>query len=134
MLVRNRIPVLLQETLDLVRDIERVMCDCERGLSEARLLEDLLVLGLVQLVVQLLQEGRVRAGRETRLFIEEGEDTEFAFDDVDTGLVVGELDECPVDLLADVLVLLKLEDVRVELVGTSIIHPRTVHVDSRTVC
>ena len=63
-----------------------------------------------------MKERRVRAGREPRLFIEEGEDTEFAFDDVDTRLVVGELDECPVNLIADVFVLLELEDVRVELI------------------
>ena len=80
-----------------------------------RLLEDLLVLRLVQLVIQLLEEGRVGARREARFFVQEREDTEFAFDHIDTRLVVGELDERPVDLLANVLVLLKLEDVRIEL-------------------
>lgn len=115
MLVRNRIPILLQEALCLVRDIVRVVGNCKRRVAEPWLLEDVLVFGLQKLGVELLEERRITAGGQPGLFVEEREDTELALNDVDTRLVVGEVDEGPVDLFLDVLLLFQLEDVRVEL-------------------
>ena len=115
MLVRNRIPVLLQEALRLVRDIVRVVSNGERRVAEPWLLEDILVLGLGKLIIKLRQERWICSCRETGLFIKQSQDTQLAFDDVNAGLVIGEFDESPVNLLADVLLLLEFEDVCVEL-------------------
>jgi len=118
-LVRDGVAVLLEEALGLVRDVERVVGDREGVVAEAWLLEHLGVLGLdADGRVQLLEEVGVRARREARLLVEEREDAELALDEVDRRLVVGVVDEGPVDLLADVLLLLELEDVRVELRAT----------------
>ena len=52
---------------------------------------------------------------KTGLFVQKSHDPELALDDVDTRLVVGELNERPIDFLPDILFLLQLEDVLVEL-------------------
>ena len=115
MLVGDSISVLLQETLDLVCDIEGIMGNREGRVTEARLLEDVLVLGLHELIVQLLKERGIRTSWQTRFFVEQSEYTKFTLDHVDTWLVVGELDECPIDLLTNILLLFELEDVSIEL-------------------
>ncbi|KAI3483202.1 hypothetical protein L1887_53982 [Cichorium endivia] len=116
-LVWHRVLVLLDKAGAGVLDVERVVADGEAGLAEARLLEGVLELGsLVHLRVELLDEGLVGAGRQPGLLVEEREDAELALDHVDAGLVVGEVDKGPRDLLLEVLFLLELEDVVVELV------------------
>ena len=115
MLVGNGIPVLFQEALRLVRDIVRVVGNGERRVAEPWLLEDVLVFGLQKLGVELLEERRITAGGQPGLFVEEREDTELALNDVDTRLVVGEVDEGPVDLFLDVLLLFQFENMRIEL-------------------
>jgi hypothetical protein len=115
LLVRDRVAVLLNEALGLVLNVDRIVGDGERVAAKARLLEDALGLGPVELAVELLDKGGVGAGRQARLLVKEREDAELAFDDVDARLVVAEVDKRPVDLLADVLLLLELEDVRVKL-------------------
>lgn len=134
MLVRNCVPVLLEEALDLVRDVERVVRNRECRVTKSRLLEHLRVLRLAELVVQFLQEGLVGTGGETGLFVQESHDTELALDDVDAGLVVGEFDERPVDLLPHVLLLLELEHVLVELRVRSEYAPNEWTDDSTSCC
>lgn len=113
-LIGNGISILLEESLSFVRDVESVMSDGEGAGAEPRLLERG-VLGLADGRIELLDKVGVRAGGEAGFLVEEGEDAELAFDHVDRRLVVGVVDEGPVDLLADVLLLLELEDVGVEL-------------------
>ena len=113
-LVRDGVPVLLDEAFRLVRDVDGVVADGEGGLAEAWLLvEGVLVGG--EVVVQLGDELVVRAHRQARFLVEQRQHAHLAFDQVDAGLVVGEVDELPVDLLAEVLLLFELEDVLVEL-------------------
>ena len=118
MLVGHRIAILLQETLDFVGNIKSIMSNSEGSVAEPWLLENLGVLRLGELVMELLQEGLVGTRGKTRFFVEERHDTKLALDDVDARLVVGELDERPVDLLPHIFFLLKLEDVSVELTKT----------------
>src|SRR4051812_37000854 len=90
------------------------MADSESRLAESRLLVEFLLVAS-KVVVKLGAELVVRAHGQSRLFVKQRQDTQLAFDEVDTWLVVGEIDESPVDLLADVLFLLELEDMLVEL-------------------
>lgn len=115
MLIRDGIPVLIDEALNLVLDVDGVVSDSERIASKSRFLEYCLVLGRVELLVELSDKGGIRARWQSRLFVEEGEDSKFTLNDIDAWLVVGKVDECPVDFFANVLLLLKLEDVGVEL-------------------
>lgn len=115
-LVRDRVTVLLEEAVGLVRDIKSIVSDREPVVAEPRLLEDLGGFGLgPDRRVQLLDKVGVGPGGHARFLVEEREDTKFALDEVDRRLVVRVIDELPVDLLADVLLLLELEHVRVEL-------------------
>lgn len=61
------------------------------------------------------EEGYVRARSELRFFIEKGNNSQPTFDSVDTRLIIREVNERPLDALANILVLLQLEDVRIEL-------------------
>lgn len=115
MLVWNGVSVLVKEALDLVLDIDGVVGHGEGVAAKARLFEDGLVLGSVELLVKLLNEGRVGAGREARLLVEQREDAELALDNVDAGLIICVVDKGPADLLPNVLLLLELEDVGVKL-------------------
>ena len=115
MLVWNRVAVLLEEAVDLVRDFERVVGDRERGRAEPGLLKHLGVGRGADGRVELLDKVRVGPGRQSGLLVEEGQDPELAFDQVDRRLVVRVVDEGPVNLLPDVLLLLELENVCVEL-------------------
>ena len=115
MFVGDGVAVLLQEALDFVGNIKSIMSNSEGSVAEPWLLEDILVLGLGKLIIKLRQERWICSCRETGLFIKQSQDTQLAFDDVNAGLVIGEFDESPVNLLADVLLLLEFEDVCVEL-------------------
>ena len=118
MFIRHGIPVLLQETLDFVGDIQSIVSDGEGRIAKARLLENILELGFGKdLCVQFLQKCTVTAGWQPRLFVEESQHSKFAFDNVNAWLIVREIDERPVDFLLDVFLLLKFEDVGVELKG-----------------
>jgi hypothetical protein len=113
--IRHGISVLLQEALCLVRDVESIVSNGECRVAETRLLEDVLILRFSELLIQLLKERLVCAGWKAGFLVEEGENTELAFDDIDARLVVGEVDELPLDLFPDVFLLLEFEDVGVEL-------------------
>lgn len=115
MLVRYCVPILFQETLYLVRDIQSVVGNGEGRVTETWLLENLRVLWLHKLVVELLQERLIGTGRQTGFFIQQSHDTQFALDNVNARLVVREFNERPVDLLPNIFLLFELEDVLVEL-------------------
>ena len=65
-------------------------------------------------MVQLGHKLLIGTHWQTRLFVEEGENTKLALDEVNTRLVVGKVDKLPVNLLAHVLFLFELEDVGVK--------------------
>ena len=121
MFVRDSVSVLLQEAIDFVSNVQGVMSDGKRGLAEARLLVHLLVLGLWKnLSVQFLEERGIRARWHPRFFIQQRKNAEFAFDDIDARLVIGEIDELPLDFFFDIFLLLEFEDVRIELRDPSV--------------
>jgi hypothetical protein len=117
LLVRNSVAVLVDEALSFVLNIDSVVSNCELVTAKPGLLEDSLVLRLIELLVELADERRVRARREPRLLVEERKDAKLALNDVNARLVVRVVDKRPVDLFADVFLLFKLEDVSVKLVG-----------------
>jgi hypothetical protein len=117
MFIRNSISVLLQEAFDLVGDIQCIMSDREGGVAKSGFLEYCFVLRLRKLRVEFREERRVRPRGHTGFFIQESKDSEFSFDNIDTRLVVGEIDKCPVYGLSNVFLLFKFEHVRVELSG-----------------
>lgn len=94
------------------------MSNGERCIPEARFFEDLLVLWFAKLVVKLLEERRVTSRGQARFFIEKSKDAKFPFNDIDTRLIVREVNESPVDFFLDVFFLFKFEDMRVELMTT----------------
>ena len=49
MLIWNSISILLQEAFNFIRDIMRIMGNCESGIAEAGFLEDGFVLGFEKL-------------------------------------------------------------------------------------
>jgi len=63
MLVRHCVPILFDEPIGLIRNIDSVMSNRERSVAESRFLEDVLVLWFIELCVKLLEERGVRAGR-----------------------------------------------------------------------
>ncbi len=70
MLIRNSIPVLLQEAFYFIGDIQGVMSNRKSGVPESWFLEDILVLCLPKnLGVQLLQEWGIRSRRQSRFLI-----------------------------------------------------------------
>ena len=115
MLLWHNPAVLLQESVHRIRHIPRIMHDLERRIPVQVVFKHGLVRRRLELAVQLVDEGRVGAGGEARLLVEEGDDADLALDEGDAGLVVGELDGVPGDSLFDVLGLVELEDVREEL-------------------
>jgi len=117
--VRHGVSVLLQEALRLVRDVNGIVSNSECGIAETRLLENVLLLGFGKLLVQLLKERLVCAGWKAGFLVQKGENTELAFDDIDARLVVGEVDELPLDLFPDVFLLLEFEDMGIELAAGS---------------
>lgn len=48
-------------------------------------------------------------------FVEKSQNTQLPFDKIDTGLIIEEFDERPINLLSHIFFLLKLEDVLIEL-------------------
>ena len=124
MLVRNGISVLLEEAFHLICNIQGVVGDSEGRVTEPWFLINLCILRFDKLVVELLQERLIGSSGETGLFVEKCHDTELALDDVDTRLVVGELDERPIDLLPDIFFLFQLEDMLVELTRDEISEQR----------
>ena len=48
-------------------------------------------------------------------FVKKRKYAEFAFNDIDTRLIIGEIDKCPVDSLSNVFLLLELEYMGIEL-------------------
>jgi hypothetical protein len=72
LLVGHGVSVLVDEALDFVLDVDGIVGDGERVPAKPRLLKDVFVLGRVELLVELGDEGGVGSGRETRLFVEEG--------------------------------------------------------------
>ncbi len=82
------------------------MGDGESRRPETRLLKRILICRFVQLTVELLQEGGICARGQPRFFVQQGKDTEFPFDHVNTRLIIGEVYESPVDLFPDVFFLL----------------------------
>ena len=63
MLVWHGVPILLDEAINLICDIDRIMSDSERGVTKPRLLENVFVLQFVKLGVKLLEERGVGTGR-----------------------------------------------------------------------
>jgi hypothetical protein len=115
MLVRNCISILLDETFRLVSNVQSIVGNRKCRVPESRSLEHILVFGCLELGNKLGEEGLICARGKARFFIEKGENTEFAFDDIDTRLIVAKVDKGPVDLLADVLFLFEFEYMCVEL-------------------
>lgn len=68
------------------------MLNGERGLSEPGFLEELLGRD-TEALVELGDKGSIRAGGEARFFVKEVKDTEFAFNKVNTWLIVVEVNE-----------------------------------------
>ena len=56
MLIWNSVTILLEEVLDFICDIERIVRNSERSIAETGFLEDLLVFWLVELGVEFLEE------------------------------------------------------------------------------
>lgn len=119
MLIWHRISIFLQEALHFIRDVEGVMGDCESRVAESGFFKHGFVFGFKELSVELLQECSVASGGQSGFFVQQRQHSEFPLNDVYARLVVGKVDECPVDLFLNILLLLKLEYVRVELIRVS---------------
>jgi hypothetical protein len=115
--VRHGVSVFLQEPFRFVRDVDGIVNNSERRVAETRFLKDVLILRFDELLVQFLKERLVCTRWKAGFFVKEGENTELAFDDIDARLVIGEVDELPLDLLPNVFLLLEFEDMGVELVA-----------------
>ena len=59
MFIRHCIPILFNETIGLICDVDGVMCDGECSVSESRLLKDVFIFRLVKLSVKFLKERSV---------------------------------------------------------------------------
>lgn len=92
----------------------------KRRIAEPRFLEYILVLWGIELRDELGEERLVCARGKPRLFVEERKNTEFAFNDIDTGLIVAKINKRPVNLLADVFFLFEFEYMGVELTNVSL--------------
>ena len=82
------VSLLLDEAIRLVCDVHGVMADGESRFAKPRLLIELVLVARI-VVVQLGDELLIRSHRQTRLFVKQGKNTKLAFDQIDTGLVVG---------------------------------------------
>lgn len=116
MLFRDGVAILLKEPLNLVRHIQSVVRDGERGVRELGHLVDSLVCRFVELRVKLLQERRVAAEWQPGFLIQDRQNPELAFHEINRRLVVVEVYESPIDLLLDIVLLRQLKDVGIKFV------------------
>ena len=121
MLLEHSVAVLLEEAVDPVFDTLGEVVHNEGALRHARLGEVTRKrhfggrcggrIAPQMLLVEFAAPCGVAALGHLALLVEQVEYAEFALDELDARLIVVELDERPLDLLAHVLLLLELEHV-----------------------
>ena len=87
----------------------------EGGVPKSRFLENVLP-GFQKLGIEFLQERPVTARRKPGLFVKQSKHSKSSLDNIDTRLVVREINEGPVDLFFDIFLLFQFEHMGIELV------------------
>ena len=107
------------------------MCNRERCISKARLLENSLVFGFRELRVEFRQERGIGTSWESRFLVEEGQNAQLSLYNVDTRLIIREFDESPVDLFTNVFLLLEFEYMGIELISRKHTNQNSAQVKRR---
>ena len=127
MFFRNSVLILLDEAFRVVADVESVMTDGETCFPETGLFVESLMLGGGKILIEFVHPSLIRSREQTTFLssqentfgvylVKKRQNTELSLNQINTRLIVKELDERPIDLLPHILLLFQFKNMLVELI------------------